>query len=166
MTADARTPPAERGSIVVLLAFVAVCLGVSAIGTAITWSSIETWYPTLAKPAFSPPDWVFAPVDSVLFVMMAVAAWRIWSHRDRPGVPLALFCFVVQLTLNLLWTILFFGLRGIGAAVVESAVLLLAVTATTIAFFRLDRAAGWLLVPYLAWTAFAVVITLEIWRLN
>jgi tryptophan-rich sensory protein len=158
--------PPERRSFVVLLAFVAVCLGVSSIGAAITYSSIDTWYPSLAKPAFTPPDWVFAPVWTALYLMMAVAAWRIWSHGGRPEVNLALACFGVQLTLNLLWTVLFFGLRSPAAALVEIIVLLVAIGVTVIAFYRVDRVAGWLLVPYLAWTAFAAVLVHGIWRLN
>ena len=158
--------PTERRSFVVLLAFVAVCLGVSSIGAAITYSSIDTWYPSLAKPALTPPEWVFAPVWTALYLMMAVAAWRIWSHGGRPEVNVALACFGVQLTLNLLWTVLFFGLRSPAAALIEIIVLLVAIVVTTIAFFRVDRTAGWLFVPYLAWTAFAAVLVLGIWRLN
>jgi tryptophan-rich sensory protein len=156
----------ERRSIVVLLAFVAVCLGVSSIGAAITYSSIDTWYPSLAKPALTPPDWVFAPVWTALYLMMAVAAWRIWSHGGRTEVNVALACFGVQLTLNLLWTVLFFGLRSPLAALMEIVVLLVAIGVTTIAFFRVDRLAGWLFVPYLAWTAFAAALVQGIWRLN
>lgn len=164
--AAADPPPVERGSIVVLLAFVAVCLGVSAIGTAITWSSIDSWYPALVKPAFTPPDWVFAPVWTAIYLMMAIAAWRIWGARDRRGAPLALFWFGAQLTLNLLWTVLFFGLRGLGLSLAESAALLAAVAVTTVSFFQIDRLAGWLFVPYLLWSGFAVVLNWEIWRLN
>ncbi|MFO1129017.1 MAG: TspO/MBR family protein [Rhodospirillales bacterium] len=158
--------PAERRSIVVLLAFVAVCLGVSSIGAAITYSSIDTWYPALAKPALTPPDWVFAPVWSTLYLMMAVAAWRIWSHGGRPEVNFALACFGVQLTLNLLWTVLFFGLRSPWLGLIEIVVLLGAIAMTTVAFFRVDRLAGWLFVPYLTWTLFATVLVFGIWRLN
>ncbi len=156
----------ERRSVVVLLAFVAVCLGVSSIGAAITYSSIDTWYPSLAKPAFTPPDRLFAPVWTALYLMMAVAAWRIWSHGSRPEVNVALACFGVQLTLNLLWTVLFFGLRSPGTALVEIVILLIAILVTVIAFYRVDRVAGLLMVPYLAWTAFAADLVLGIWRLN
>ncbi|MFO1152452.1 MAG: TspO/MBR family protein [Rhodospirillales bacterium] len=159
-------PPPERRSLVVLLAFVAVCLGVSFIGAAITYSSTDTWYPGLLKPAFTPPDWVFAPVWTTLYLMMAVAAWRIWSHGGRPEVAVALACFGVQLTLNLLWTVLFFGLRSPGLALIEIVVLLAAIAVTTVAFFRVDRIAGWLFVPYLAWTLFAAALVLGIWHLN
>ena len=160
--ARSASAPAERRSVVVLLAFVAVCLGVSSIGAAITYSSIDTWYPSLDKPAFTPPDWLFAPVWTTLYLMMAVAAWRIWSHGDRREVNVALACFGVQLTLNLLWTVLFFGLRSPGAALMEIVVLLLAIAVTAATFFRVDRVAGLLFVPYLAWTAFAADLGLEI----
>ncbi len=145
---------------------VAGCLAVAALGGAVTAQSVGGWYQTLSKPAFNPPDQVFAPVWTVLYVMMAVAAWRVWRRREAPGRGRALALFAAQLALNLAWSVLFFGLQAVGAALVEILVLWLAILITTAAFARIDRAAAWLMVPYLAWVSFAVALNAAIWRLN
>lgn len=150
----------------VLVALVLLCLGVSVIGGAITASSVDTWYPTLTLPALTPPARVFAPVWTALYVMMAVAAWRVWGQRRRFAVRPAFVLFGVQLALNLVWTALFFGLRNLGAALAEILVLLAVVAITTVVFFRIDRIAGWLFVPYLGWTAFGAWLMLQVWQLN
>ena len=154
--------PQARGTLgfVVILA---LCLGVSAVGGAVTASSVGSWYPTLAKPAFNPPNWIFAPVWTVLYFMMAIAAWRIWR---RGGGSRALSLFALQLALNLAWSIIFFGMHAVGAALLEIAVLLLAILATTVVFWRSDRMAGMLFVPYAAWVAFAAILNAAIWQLN
>lgn len=150
-----------------LAGFVALCLAIGATGGAVTATSVGTWYAALEKPAFNPPDWVFAPVWTTLYVMMALAAWRVWLNGDEaPGVRPALGLWSLQLALNLTWSFLFFGARLIGAALAEIAVLLAAIVATLVLFWRVDRAAGLLLVPYAAWVAFAAVLTAAIWRLN
>ena len=146
--------------------FLALCLAVSAIGGAATATSVGTWYKTLAKPAFNPPNWIFAPVWTALFFMMAVAAWRVWRRGGLREARLALALFGLQLALNLGWSLLFFGMRSIGAALVEIVVLLLAILATTAAFWQRDRVAGMLLVPYAAWVTFATVLNAALWRLN
>lgn len=155
-----------QASVLVLLAFIFVCLGVSFIGGAITASSVDTWYPALIKPRFTPPDWIFAPVWTTIYLMMAVAAWRVWGQRRRFPFRSALVCFIVQLLLNLAWIALFFGARSIVGGLADISILLLAVAITTGVFFRADRIAGLLMLPYLAWTAFASVLMVELWRLN
>ncbi|MFN0191743.1 MAG: TspO/MBR family protein [Aestuariivirga sp.] len=150
-----------------LAGFIAVCLGTGALGGWITADSVKTWYPTLNKPSWNPPDWVFAPVWTTLYVMMAVAAWLVWKKDVRfSGVRAALILFFVQLALNLMWSALFFGARSPGLALMEIAVLWLAVAATLYAFISLSRPAGLLLIPYLAWVSFATVLNFSIWRLN
>lgn len=146
-----------------LLAF---CLGVSAIGGAITASSVDTWYPALNKPSFTPPNWIFAPVWTTLYVMMAVAAWRVWGQRRRADIRWASCWFCGQLVLNLMWTVAFFGLRNLSAALFVILLLVFAVVMTTIVFLRIDRLAGWLFVPYLGWVAFATLLMAGIWLLN
>lgn len=126
----------------------------------------DAWYAGLNKPIWNPPGWVFGPVWTTLYSAMAVAAWLVWR---RGGVaaqrrPLGLFC--VQLTLNAAWTPLFFGMHRMGLAFTEMLLLCAAITATLIAFFRVSRPAGWLLVPYLAWVCFAAVLNFTLWRLN
>lgn len=124
------------------------------------------YYASLVKPAWSPPAWVFGPVWTVLYVLMAVAAWLIWRRggwRTQRG-PLMLY--LLQLALNALWTPLFFGLRNPGLAFAGIVLLWLAIVAVTFAFFRAHRAAGWLLAPYGLWVTFAAVLNFSIWRLQ
>lgn len=149
-----------------LALFVGICLGVGGLGGAVTATSVTEWYPTLNKPSFNPPNWVFGPVWTALYVMMAVAAWRVWraAERDTARGPLAVFA--LQLAVNLGWSVAFFGLRNLGLAVVVIIVLDLLVLATALMFRRVDRFAEWLLIPYLAWIAFATVLNVTIWRLN
>ena len=152
--------------VLALVLFVGLCLGVGALGAAVTDTSLSTWYPTLVKPSFNPPNWVFGPVWTTLYVLMAIAAWRVWRTTDRDTArgPLALF--VLQLAVNLGWSVAFFGLREIGLAVAVIIALDLLVLATALAFRRIDRLAALLLLPYLAWIAFATVLTIALWRLN
>ncbi|MGE0746004.1 MAG: TspO/MBR family protein [Rhodospirillales bacterium] len=146
--------------------FAAACFAVAAVGGAITATSVGTWYQGLAKPSFNPPDWLFAPVWTALYAMMAFAAWRAWRHGRGGRRRAALVLFFVQLALNLGWTVLFFGLREPAAALAEIAVLWLAIAATIAAFRRIDAAAAWLLAPYIAWVSFAAVLNAAIVILN
>jgi len=148
----------------VLLGLLAICFAVAGLGGWATATSVESWYPTLAKPAFTPPDWVFGPVWSVLYALMALAAWLVWRRvgwRD-----LALGLFFVQLALNLAWSILFFGLQLIGAALADILLLVALIAATAIAFWRIDRRAGLLLLPYLLWVGYASLLNGAMWLMN
>ena len=147
-----------------------VCVAALWAGGALTRPELAGWYAGLAKPAFTPPGQVFAVVWPVLFLMMAAAWWRaslaadgFWSIRRM---RLASGLFLLQIVLNVGWSALFFRLHAVDWAFVEIVVLLLAVAATTRAFWGLSRAAGLLLLPYLAWVGFAVVLNLRIWQLN
>lgn len=153
-------------NLLALAGFVALCLAVAAAGGAVTSTSVGTWYAALDKPAFNPPNWVFGPVWTLLYLMMALAAWRVWRLAGERGVRAALGLWALQLALNLTWSYVFFGARMIGAALAEIAVLLVAIIATLALFWRLDRIAGALLVPYAAWVAFAMVLNAALWRLN
>lgn len=146
--------------------FLALCLGVSAIGGWVTAHSVGTWYQTLQKPSFNPPNWVFAPVWGLLYVLIAVAGWRVWRIRGLASARAAIAAYLAQLALNLAWSLLFFGGRMIGIALAEIVLLLAAISVTAVLFWRIDRVAGWLLVPYAAWVAFAGVLNLALWRLN
>lgn len=121
------------------------------------------WYAALEKPFFNPPNWVFAPVWSILYILMAVAAWRIWR---RCGFDTAIVLWAIQLVLNGLWSWFFFGLHRTGLGLVDIAVLFVVIALTTILFMRRDRVAGYLMVPYLAWVAFASILNLSLWLLN
>jgi benzodiazapine receptor len=150
----------------VLAGFLALSFAVSAAGGWITAGSVETWYPTLAKPSFNPPDWVFAPVWTVLYGMMAVSAWLVWRRAGFAGARIAFILYGGQLALNLLWSATFFGLRNPPLALVVIALLLGAIGATGWAFRRYDARAALLLVPYLIWTCFAAVLNGAIVALN
>ena len=147
-----------------LLLFVLVTLAVGALGTIATEPAIPTWYAGLVHPSFAPPNWVFAPVWTTLYVLMAVGAWRVWrvTGLNSPAIT----AYWVQLALNLLWSVVFFGLHQIGGALAEIAVLALAILVTAVLFGRADRLAGLMLLPYLAWTLFAAALNYGFWTLN
>jgi tryptophan-rich sensory protein len=152
--------------VVALGLLVALCLGIGALGAAVTATSVGTWYADLAKPSFNPPNQVFGPVWTVLYVLMGVAAWRVWRSADRDTARGPLTLFALQLAINLGWSVVFFGLHKIGAAVATVVVLDVAILVTTLAFRTVDRLAALLMTPYLAWVAFATVLNVAIWRLN
>ena len=149
-----------------LVAFIILCLAVSSVGGAITATSVDTWYQTLEKPSFNPPDWVFAPVWTALYILMGIAAWRIWRFRSIANTVKALSIFGVQLGLNLSWSILFFGLQRIDLALIEIFILLAIIVLNAILFWRIDRLAGLIFVPYVLWVTFATILNASIWLLN
>ena len=152
--------------LVSLAAFLALAFAVAAAGGAATASSVHGWYQALAKPAFNPPDWLFAPVWSVLYGMIALAGWRLWRRRAAPGASAALRWWGLQLGFNLSWSFVFFGARLPGAALADIVLLLGAIGVTILLAARADRMAAWLLAPYLAWVAFAALLNAAIWYLN
>lgn len=136
------------------------------VGAAAAFGAIFTpgpWYESLRKPPGTPPDWVFAPAWSLLYVAIAVAGWLVWRTR-RDAVALG--AWGVQLVLNAAWSYLFFGLQRPGLALLEIALLLAAIAVTTLAFYRVRPAAGLLFVPYAAWVAFAAYLNAGVWHLN
>jgi len=165
-TEPERVPPKGLPALLALGAFIGVCLLVSAIGGTFTARSVGTWYQALHKPSFNPPDWVFGPVWFVLYVTMGVAAWMIWRRVGFDRSKAALRLFAIQLLLNLLWSLLFFGLRAPGIAFVELVLLAVGIAATIWAFWRIHRVAACLLVPYLGWVLFAGALNLSIWLMN
>jgi tryptophan-rich sensory protein len=149
-----------------LAGFAALCAAVSATGGAVTATSVSTWYQMLDKPVFNPPDWAFPVVWTALYVMIAVAGWRVWRRAPLAETRRALTVYALQLALNLAWSFLFFGLQWIGLALAEIVVLWLAIAANAVLFWRLDRWAGALLVPYLVWVGYATVLNAALWLLN
>lgn len=155
------------GSDLLALTFlVGICLMVGALGAGVTATSVDTWYAGIAKPSFNPPNAVFGPVWTLLYILMAIAAWRVWRSADADMARGPLTLFALQLALNLGWSVAFFGLRSIGLAILVILALDLAVLATALKFRRIDGLAAALLVPYLAWIAFATLLNAAIWRLN
>jgi len=156
------TPPVWR----FLIAALPVA-AVSLVGSLVTRPSIPTWYAGLAKPWFTPPNWLFAPVWTALYVLMAYAVWRILSlPKGLPGRSAAIAAFFIQLALNSLWSWVFFGAQSPLAGLIVIAALIVAIGATIRTFWPLDRAAALLLLPYLAWVFYATALNGAIWRLN
>ncbi|WP_322550972.1 TspO/MBR family protein [Flavobacterium psychraquaticum] len=147
---------------------VAICLVVGYLSSITTQSSINTWYPTLIKPSFNPPNWLFAPVWTLLFIMMGIAAGMIWNQLEnqRELVKKALLFFTVQLLLNALWSYLFFGLNNVLLALIEVILLWLVIYETFHIFKKIDKKAAYLFIPYLIWVAFAAVLNGSIYYLN
>jgi translocator protein len=145
---------------------VAACFGAAAAGSAATLPRIRGWYAALAKPAWTPPDWLFGPVWTVLYLAMAVAAWIVWRRKGWAGSRASLSLFACQLGLNVAWSWLFFGLQDPALGFVDVVLLWMAIAATLAAFWRISIAAGLLLVPYLAWVTFAASLNFAIWRMN
>lgn len=137
------------------------------IGSVFTMPAIDGWYATLTKPGINPPSWVFAPVWTTLFALMGVSAFLIWRRGlERRDVKIALGIFASQLVLNTLWSIIFFGLRNPGGALIEIALLWFAILATLVAFAKISKLAAWLLVPYILWVSFAAYLNYILWALN
>ncbi|HEY9212783.1 MAG TPA: TspO/MBR family protein [Ancylobacter sp.] len=150
-----------------LVVAVGLCLGVGAIGSIVTTPKIPTWYAALAKPSWTPPDAVFPIAWTTLYVLMAVALWRLWQlHAPSTARRNAILLFIVQLSLNALWSPVFFGMEAIGLALAVIAVLWIAILATIVACARIDRIAATLLAPYLAWVSYAAALNAAILALN
>jgi benzodiazapine receptor len=150
----------------VLGLFVAACLAVGGLGSIFTTSSVRDWYPVLQKPSWNPPAWVFGPVWTMLYIMMAIAAWLVWRRRGPVHVNSALGLFVLQLILNALWSPLFFGLRSPLAGLLDIVPLWAAIFATLLFFWKISPVAGVLLLPYWLWVSFATALNFAIWKLN
>ena len=151
-----------------ILVVVVTCLVIGYFSGIVTRSAITTWYPSLIKPSFNPPNWIFAPVWTMLYVMMGVAAGLVWNRIDieKELVKKALIFFAIQLALNALWSFLFFGLKNPMLAGIEIVVLWLMIYETQTKFAKLNKIAGLLFIPYLLWVSFALVLNMSIWWLN
>jgi tryptophan-rich sensory protein len=155
-----------RRSTVTLILAVLLCLAAGALGSLATASSVGTWYRQIEKPEWTPPSAVFGPVWTVLYVTMGVALWMVWRDGRGPRWRVAVAVFAAQLSINVAWSFLFFGLRSPGWALIDIVLLWLAIVATIVTFFRIRAAAGGLLVPYLLWVTYAGALNLAIWRMN
>ena len=150
-----------------LVVSIIACLAAGAVGSIFTREAIPTWYATLEKPAFNPPNWLFAPVWTLLYIMMGIAAFMVWRKGlENRQVRIALIVFLVQLVLNALWSVAFFGLESPLFGVVVIAALWVAILFTVLKFYRISLAASVLLWPYLLWVTFAAVLNVSIWLLN
>jgi len=146
--------------------WVALCFAVAGVSAQWTSSEIPGWYRTLVRPAIAPPNWVFAPVWTLLYALMAIAVWLVGQSAPSPLRTWALVLFLVQLGLNFAWSWIFFHNHALGAALVEVGFLWGAIAATTLLFARVVPVTAWMMAPYLAWVTFAAILNGAYWRLN
>ena len=150
-----------------LIVSIAICLFAGGIGTIFTASSIPTWYATLNKPIFSPPNYLFGPVWTILYILMGISLYLIWIKGTKTKrVRDALFLFVVQLLLNAAWSPVFFGARNIFIALIIIILMWNFILRTILAFGKINKTASYLLYPYIAWVSFASVLNFSVWILN
>ena len=154
-------------NILKLIASIMICQLAGFIGSLFTTPAIQTWYKTLIKPSFNPPNSVFSPVWITLFLLMGISLFLVWQKnlKDRK-VKIALFFFALQLSLNILWSIIFFGLKLPFYAFVEIIILWFAILLTILKFLKVSKPAGILLLPYLLWVSFAAFLNFFLWNLN
>ena len=152
-------------SALALIVFLAVCLGAGGLGSFLTTNSIREWYPRLHKPPGTPPSWIFGPVWTTLYVLMAISAWLVWRQYHRGALP-ALFIFFAQLALNVAWSGIFFGSRLPAIALAEIVLLWAAIAVNILIFASLLPLAAYLLLPYWLWVTYATYLNFGIWRLN
>ena len=148
-----------------LLASLIICQLAGAVGSVFTSPKIKTWYAGLIKPNFNPPNWIFGPVWTILFLLMGVALFLIWRQTKAKN-KTALTLFGIQLGLNIFWSVLFFGLQSPQNAFIEIILLWLIILLTIISFYKISKTASILLIPYIAWVSFAAVLNFYLWRLN
>ena len=155
-----------KKSILPLLVFILITLFAGFIGSLFTTPSIASWYAFINKPSFSPPNWLFAPVWSLLYILMGIAAFLIWQKRDNLKTKPALMFYGIQLILNTLWSIIFFGMHNPGLAFLEIIILWSFILITLIKFYKINKTSGILFIPYLIWVSFASILNFAVWMLN
>jgi benzodiazapine receptor len=142
-------------------------LAIGALGAYFTASSVKTWYVTLAKPSFNPPDAIFAPVWTCLYILIGTAAYLVWQKRQTvKQLPRTISIYFIQLILNLMWSFIFFYTHQIGIALFEIILLLIVIIINAITFYKIDKTAGLLFIPYILWVSFATLLTYNIFILN
>jgi tryptophan-rich sensory protein len=149
-----------------LVTSIVLCQIAGLLGSLFTTPAIPTWYKTLNKPFFTPPNWIFSPVWIGLFILMGISLFLVWKRADHPQVKPALFFFSVQLILNVLWSAAFFGLKSPLLGLMDIILLWSVILLTILNFFKVSRLAGALLIPYLLWVSFATLLNFSLWMLN
>jgi len=146
---------------------IAITLGIGALGGWATAQSVKTWYPTLNKPSFNPPNWLFAPVWTTLYILIGIAAYLVWIRRDKiVHFPRTVAIYLIQLILNLGWSFIFFYLREVGFALAEIILLLIIIVINASMFYKINKWAGLIFIPYIIWVSFASFLTYNIFILN
>lgn len=154
----------QRNTVLACISGVIICLVISSLAGWITGHNINDWYVYLHKPTFNPPSWVFAPVWTVLYVMIGISGGFLWCHRKQ--FPLLFLLYLIQLFFNFLWSFVFFGMHQIGWAVVDIVLLWLSLLWALILAYSRVRGVFWLLLPYFLWVSFASFLNFCIWQLN
>lgn len=159
--------PAKRFQFFPYLISLLIVLAIGLVASLVTRPEIAGWYSTLHKPSFNPPPWLFAPVWTVIYIMIATSAYLVWQHRSRkPAYIIARSAYFIQLILNFSWSIIFFWMHQIAAAMIVIILLWLSIMITINWFNKFSRTAAWLLIPYLLWVSFASVLNVSIYFLN
>jgi tryptophan-rich sensory protein len=136
------------------------------LGSLVTTPAIPTWYATLKKPFFTPPNWIFSPVWISLYMLMGISLFMVWRKREHPRFKIALILFLIQLILNVLWSVVFFGLGSPLLGLIDIVLLWIAILLTIQHGLKVSRTAGLLLLPYIIWVSFAVALNFSLWLLN
>lgn len=150
-----------------LIVSIVLTVGIGSLGGIFTAVEIQGWFLHLNKPSWNPPNWLFAPVWTCLYVMMGISFYLIWKAKvDADTKTWAIIIFIAQFALNFLWSFIFFKQHQVGWAFIEIVVMWLAILCSIIAFSRINKTAAWLLVPYISWVSFAAMLNYAIWMLN
>ena len=150
-----------------LIIAIAICQVIGNIGTIFTISAISTWYVTLQKPSFTPPNWLFGPVWTTLFTLMGISLYLVWNKGlENKNVKSSVFIFFLQLVLNVFWSFLFFGLKFPFYAFIEIIILWITIAVTIFKFYNVSKKAGLIIIPYLVWVSVALALNYYVWILN
>jgi len=149
-----------------LAASILLCQLAGFLGSLFTTPVIPTWYRTLNKPSFTPPNWIFGPVWISLYILMGISLFIVWRRTDHPKFRMAFVFFFVQFILNILWLVAFFGLKSPLLGLIDIVLLWIAILLTILNFFKVSKFAGVLLIPYLLWVSFAILLNFSLWILN
>ncbi len=150
-----------------LIISIILCVGVGAIAGYLTaGESSGEWFRNLQKPSFQPPNWIFGPVWTTLYILMGISLWKVWKKPNSRERNIAITIFFAQLLFNFLWSVLFFNWHAIGMALIDILILWILILATIFSFAKHSKVAAWLLVPYISWVSFATILTYTIWKMN
>jgi len=155
-----------KSNLIKLVVCILFTVGLGGVSGVVTVHEIPNWYAGLLKPSFNPPNSLFGPVWTILYMLMGISAWLIWKQLPSSARNKALFLFLIQFILNFCWSLIFFGMHQLGWALIELILMWLAILLTIFRFGRFSSLASWLLVPYISWVSFAGLLNAAIWKLN
>lgn len=156
----------KRSNGIKLILSIVLCVSLGSVGGLVTVSEIPTWYASLNKPSFNPPNWLFGPVWTILYLLMGISVYMIWKQPVSKERNKALQVFILQFILNFCWSFIFFGLHATGWALIEMIALWILILLSILHFAKHSKTAAWLLVPYILWVSFALLLNAVIWKLN